>query len=249
LKGSSPNATVAITLETAGRGLAFTRKGGTFQEVVELSVIALDYDGKVRGTDQAAMTIELTPDRYARLADTGFRTFARLELPSGRYQLRIGARARGSRAVGTVFFDLDVPDYSALPFAISPILLTSVEKHMVPSARLEAVKDFLPVFPSTAREFTGRDELVAFAEVYDCASTPHRVDVTARVHAQDGRVMFEHHQENAVGGRDAAGGFGYVARVRLADLTPGRYVLEVNAASRLTEGGRASREVPFTITR
>jgi hypothetical protein len=218
-------------------------------EVLELSVIAVDYEGKVRDTDQTAMTLELTADKHSRLRDTGVRTFSNLELPPGRYQLRIAARARGSGALGTEFHDIDVPDFASVPFGMSALLLTSVARHTVPSARLEAVKDFLPILPSTAREFRVGDEIVVFAEVYDRAATPHGVDVTATVRDRDERVMFQHHQENAVGGRDTAGGFGYVARVRLTDLSPGVYVLRVEATSRLTDGGRASRAVQFTVRR
>jgi hypothetical protein len=249
LKGADATARVAVTIEAGGRGLAFARRGATFRELVELSAIALDYGGTVRASDQTAMTIELTSDRYARLPETGFRTFARLELPPGRFQLRIAARARESGLLGTVFHDLDVPDYSSPPFAMSPILLSSAEQRSVPTARLEPVKDLLPVVPSAGRQFTTRDELVVFSEVYDRDATPHGVDVTASVRAEDGRIMFQHHQENAAGGRDAVGGFGYVARVQLADLAPATYVLKVEAASRLAGRTPATREVRFTVTR
>jgi hypothetical protein len=130
---------------------------------------------------------------------------------------------------------------------MSGLLLTSNRSNTIPTIRADQLKGIVPALPSTVRSFTADDELIVFAEVYDRAAAPHRVDTTATVRAADGRVVFQHHQESSSGGRDAAGGFGYVARIRLNGMAQGLYVLSVDAVSRLTDGGRATRQIQFQI--
>ena len=247
LKGTTQTPAVAIAVDASGRGLNFARKGGKFEGDIELSVIALDYEGRVRGRDRITMTLELTPDTYGRVTDTGFRMLSKLNLPPGRYQLRVAARETAGGQLGTVFHDLDVPDFAAAPLSMSQMLLTSLARNTVPTLRVDQLKDLVPVLPSTAREFTTNDELILFAEVYDRVTPPHHVDTTATVPTEDGRVVFQHHQESSSGGPGSEGGFGYVARVRLNGMPPGLYFVSVDAVSRLTEGGRATRRVPFRI--
>jgi len=67
------------------------------------------------------------------------------------------------------------------------------------------------------------------------------------VRSEDGTKVFVVREER--NSRDAAsgrGGYGYVARIPLKDLAPGRYVLSVEARSRLG-GDPAMREVQFTV--
>ena len=48
----------------------------------------------------------------------------RIALPPGRYQLRVGVRETGAGEMGSVFYDLQVPDYNASGLAMSGLLLT-----------------------------------------------------------------------------------------------------------------------------
>jgi hypothetical protein len=43
------------------------------------------------------------------------------------------------------------------------------------------------------------------------------------------------------------GGYGYMARIPMKEFAPGRYVLKVEATSRLKNTPPASREVEFTV--
>jgi hypothetical protein len=48
-----------------------------------------------------------------------------------------------------------------------------------------------------------------------------------------------------LGGKN--GGYGYTAKIPMKDLPPGRYVLKVEAKSRLKNPEAASREVQFFV--
>ena len=58
---------------------------------------------------------------------TGIRFLKRLNLPPGRYHFRVGAHDTATGSIGTVSYDLDVPDFRKLPFSMSGLLVTSRE--------------------------------------------------------------------------------------------------------------------------
>jgi hypothetical protein len=120
----------------------------------------------------------------------------------------------------------------------------------MPSARPdEQMKVVLPGPPMALRTFPQNDEIALFAEVYDNeGKSPHKVDITATVTADEGKVMFkadEVRDSSELGGQK--GGYGYQARIPLKDLAPGRYVLKVEAHSRLGSTPSVSREVQITV--
>ena len=62
----------------------------------------------------------------------------RIALPPGRYQLRVGVRESGAGEMGTVFYDLQVPDYSANGLAMSGLL---ADRSDAPASSLRAQPD------------------------------------------------------------------------------------------------------------
>ena len=84
------------------------------------------------------------------------------------------------------------------------------------------------------RTFPRNDEINSlFVEAYDNqASKPHKVDITATVTTDEGKVLFKNNEvreSSELGGK--RGGYGYAARIPLKDLAPGLYVLTVSARS------------------
>ena len=78
----------------------------------QISYLAIDANGKVKGgtTDSMAMT-NLRPETKARIEQTGLRILNRVDLPPGRYQIRFGAHDSAGGNVGSVLYDLEVPDF------------------------------------------------------------------------------------------------------------------------------------------
>ena len=62
---------------------------------------------------------------------------SRLKLPPGRYQLRMAARETGGGRVGSVTYDLDVPDFTKAPLTMSGILIASGEGQGVMTAKAD----------------------------------------------------------------------------------------------------------------
>ena len=59
----------------------------------------------------------------------------RLNIPAGRYHFRVGVHDTATGSIGTVSYDLDVPDFRKLPLAISGLLVTSREASSTVTAR------------------------------------------------------------------------------------------------------------------
>ena len=93
-------------------------------------------------------------------------------------------------------------------------------------------------------------KLALFAEVYDNdVKTPHTVDITTTVVAEDGRTVFTAHEERQSSDlQGKPGGYGHTARFSTADFAPGTYVLTVEARSRAGKTPpTASRSVQFRV--
>jgi VWFA-related protein len=245
-KGTAPNASVLFGVELRGRDMKVDPNSK-----ILLSYIAIDATGKVKGgnTDSLALT-NLRPDTKSRIEQTGLRMLNRLDLPPGKYQLRIAAHDPSGGNVGSVQYDLDVPDYAKAPFSMSGLVLTSGAGSAFPTVKPdEQLKPMMPGPPVAMRAFPQNDEVVLFAEVYDNAGgTPHKVDITTTVTTDEGKVLFktdEVRDSADLGGK--RGGYGYTTRVPMKDLAPGSYVLKVEARSRLKDTPPVARELQFTV--
>src|SRR5207237_1668322 len=104
-------------------------------------------------------------------------------VPPGRDQLRVAAQDSGGGNVGSVLYDLDVPDFQKAPFSVSGLVLTAPSGGALPTGRPdEQLKAVLPGPPVAARTFAANEEIQLFTEVYDNAgATPHKVDITTTV--------------------------------------------------------------------
>jgi hypothetical protein len=158
---------------------------------------------------------------------------------------------RNQRA-GSVHYDLDVPDFQALPLSMSGLLLTSSLAGLVPTAAGNAVEDLrkaLPGPPTVSRSFRVGEDLALMAEVYDTQGrVPHTVDITTSLRTDEGREVFRHDDPHSSVelGRNAAA-FSHAARIPLKGAQPGLYVLRVEARSRLGNTLPVSREVMLRI--
>jgi VWFA-related protein len=246
-KGAAPNASVLFGVELRGRDINLGQNTKLL-----LSYLAIDQNGKVKGGNTDSMTMPtLKPETKARIEQTGLRMLNRLDLPPGKYQLRVAAHDATGGNAGSVTYDLNVPDFQKAPFSISGLVLTSGRGAALPTVRAdEQLKAVLPGPPISMRTFPQNDEAVVFVEVYDNeGSKPHKVDIVTTVTTDEGRVLFktdETRDSTDLGG--ARGGYGYTTRVPMRDLAPGKYVLKVEAKTRLGNTPPVARELRIEVT-
>jgi VWFA-related protein len=249
-KGTAPNATVAIAVELAAGEFKYVEKNGAVANDLEIGFIAVDDKGKTHSGDRNTINLSLKPDTYARVKANGFRVISQIDIPPGRYQLRVAAAESGGKA-GSVLYDLEVPDFYKAPLTMSGLAVTAASAGQTPTARSkDPLRDFLPGPPIATREFQRGDTLALFAEVYENAAgeTAHKLDITTTVRSNDGRVVLQNQEERSStelkGGR---GGYGFTMRIPLADFAPGTYVIHVEGKSRTAPDKGVGRDVQIQV--
>jgi VWFA-related protein len=185
-----------------------------------------------------------------RLEVEGQRLLVRMELNPGRYHLRVAGTDASGRLQGSVLHDFDVPDYTDGRLGMSALVLGSGAESKRPIGGFdEEWRRLLRVPPTTAREFSAEDELLVGFEVYDQDDrSAHRVDITTSVLTENGAVA---HRVTAAEERPRGGTrlvtFSQLVTVPLSKLSPGAYVLAVEAQSAARADARVSRQVAFRV--
>jgi VWFA-related protein len=245
-RGTAPNASVLLGVELVGRDLRLESN-----TKLEVSYLAVDAKGKTHGARTDAVTLNLRPETRTRVTSSGLRVLNRMDLPPGRYQIRVASHDVGG-AVGSVVYDLDVPDYSKAPFSMSGLLLTSLSGASMVTVRPdEQTRTMLPAPPIALRTFPQNDELALFAEVYDDgALPPHKVDIVTALRSDEGTIYFKNEEERDSKDLEGKrGGYGYTARIPMTGVPPGPAVLTVEARSRLANVSAVTRQVRIHVVR
>lgn len=247
LRSADNRGQVLVSVEIDGAGLKYQERNGRFAESVEVSIVAADERARVQGGDRQTFNLNLMPETRERVNRSGVRLISQVALPPGRYQIRIGAQEATGGAVGTLPYDLEVPDYAKTPFSISGLFITSSAAVGVPTGSTETDwNGLLPAPPVATRIFTPAETLTWFAEVYDNSSDQaHGVNYISTIQdARDGRMIVQARDNRVVQRRGQ--GQGFTTDYPLRDLKPGMYVLRVEATT--TMGNHvARREVVFEV--
>jgi hypothetical protein len=168
-------------------------------------------------------------DNYAAVHEHGLRIGQRVEVTPGHYRLLVGLREMNAGLIGTLPFELDVPDFSKSTPSISSIVLASAEAARIQTTHADlALKSMLPVPPTARRTFARDDGLAVFAEVYGPPSALAGLTISATVDRADGTRVGEVAATPHEPRRD--GTMAFTGRLDLNALAPGRYLLAVRAA-------------------
>lgn len=252
-KRSGDESTVALTVEIDVSALGFETGERALTGDIEISYFATDSTGKVHPGRRHTASLSVTPSGRARVMREGVRVLSQIDLPDGRYQLRVAA---GSRAnAGSVVYDLEVPDFRDGPLTMSGISLTSLAAAAVATVRPDdLLGGVLPAPPAAAREFTADDQVALFAEIYDNRRTPRNedpgaIELTAALLSDRGRVvrLGTEAARTRTPVAEKSGGQGFVSRLRLDGLQPGSYVIQVDARSAGPDAAVVSRRIPIRI--
>jgi VWFA-related protein len=249
-KGPDRKATIVVSTLIGGRDLPLVEREGTFRNDIEVAIAAVDAKGKLFTGDRNTVNMNLKPDTVPRVRTAGFRVISALDVPPGRYQLRVAAREANARRAGSVLYDIEVPDFAREPLSMSSLALTSQTSGLAPTARpKDPLAKLLPGPLSSYRDFGQADEVAVFAEVYEASATPaHKVEIVLTVKAEGGQTVFqtrEQRDSSELGGN--SGGYGFTARIPLRDFTPGLHVLRVEAQSQVGDRPAVARETVINV--
>jgi VWFA-related protein len=129
---------------------------------VDLQTNAYTGDGRPKFIGQRhTATVTLVPTKDKDVAHYDLLT--QISLPPGIYQLRLSANRAADGVMGSLYADLEVPDFTAA-LAVSGVVVESIPSGA--AAPQGAFDSFLPVVPTTSREFTSTQEVTAFMRIY-----------------------------------------------------------------------------------
>lgn len=249
-KGPAPNGSVVVSTLLGARDLQLTEKDGTFHNELEIVMTAVDQKGKSYSSDRNTITLAFKPDSVPRVRAAGFRIISAIDLPPGRYQLRVAMREALGKRAGSVFADVEVPDFAEEKLSMSGIALTSATSGVAPTVRpKDPLKELLPGPLTTYRDFSTMDELAFFAEIYDnTGRQPHKVALSAALKAEGGQTVFQTREERDSSELEGqSGGYGFTGRIPLKSAPPGLYVLQIEAQALAGDRPTVSREVLINV--
>ncbi|MCM3879701.1 MAG: VWA domain-containing protein [Vicinamibacterales bacterium] len=253
LQGSQREASVALAIEFDGDRFPFPEKDGLFANRLELTFFGIGGDGRAQRTTRSEFNLNLRPDTYRRVKANGLRLNPRISLAPGRYQVRVGARESATGSIGSVFYDLQVPDFQKEPLTLSGLLLTAPSAGGAMTALADpAAVNLLPGPATSRRGFLRSDTLTVFAELYDNQSQKQarQIDTSVTLLSEDGQEVFSARDVLTNGGSAKSwSAFGLTRDISLKDIQPGRYLLRVEAAPRGTKDATpAARETLITVS-
>jgi hypothetical protein len=199
---------------------------------VALTTTAYDENGKPHGTLRQTMTIRpkggtaVEPDLPGHFP-----------LRPGRYMLRIAATS--AARFGSVFVDVDVPDFAKEPLSASGLI---VQRRPAPHNADKFISDLVPIVPTTHRQFLASDEVSVFLRIYQGSKgkiVPVRM--TARVRNEKNAIASNHEGLLEVANFSESRAADFSVSLPLDHLSPGEYLLEVDAQSGARHVTRTAR--------
>ena len=250
-KGPRDLSSVVFAIELDPSAFNFVNQDGRWVESLEVATVIVPAGGAPRPGEHSKKALALLPALYEAVKSRGGRIVGQADLPPGRYQLRVAAGTNGGRT-GSTISDLDVPDYSAAPFTLSGLILNSDDSLQTPTMPLGTQAPAFPAgAPAATRSFSPKDPLTLFGEVYDNARTDaaREVSITTTLRNTTGVVVRTATSRGVTPEPNTRSGVSrFVARIPLADLTPGRYVIHVDARGDFGDRPSASRDIQILVT-
>ena len=249
-RDAAEGAVAVVALDVPSSAFRFETAGDISSEDLEILYQVVDPGASVRASGSQRVEMRLKPDTRERIEQRGFRVLLPIKLKPGRYQVRLAAESKNGAKRGSVFADLEVPDFSKEPVVWSGVSLTSANAAAVPTRPVDNAAEIVPLVPAAVRMFRRDDTLALYAEAYvNDRRTPHTVDLVATVRDTSGRVVFSTTEERSTSELgDGPGGFGLRVDVPLKDFAAGQYVLTLTARSRSSSDAPVTRDIPFAIS-
>lgn len=249
-RGADGKASVPVVVEIKGDELGLLDEGDRHTGKLDLAVWGVGPGGGSEVSGRIETNLTLRPATFERLNQYGLRVVLQVEAPPGRYQFRVGALTPDTGLRGSVFYDLDVPDFSRDLLSMSHLLLTSATASRMLTVQNETgFEDVLPAAPTAIREFPVDDQIAVLAEIYDNDPRPHLVDITGNILTDTGDLVFTTSESRSSEefGKAGVGAYGYTTRVPLGAFAPGLYVLRIQARSRAGRAEPVTRELQFRV--
>ena len=211
--------------------------GARVQESLQLQATALTARGEAKATKGEVVTLAL---RSGVGEDAHYEVLTALSLPPGRYQVRVAAQSSLLDRNGSVYTEVDVPDFNSNLTQLSGVIVSADPTwRLIPAEGLERM---LPVPATTARAYDATTAVTAFARIYNRARDP--IAIRATITDQEGAAVFGRETPFAAGEFSPQGVADFRMVVPVSSLRPGRYLLTLEAVGKQKT---AARQVRFSV--
>jgi VWFA-related protein len=243
LAGALPSGELQMSLTVAPFAVPGTR------DAAVAIITGLDQSADLAARDEVELTAKafnaVSDDRTSRRVATSrvaltphpgasgtvhFDLASRLNLPPGRYEIRVAIDSPATGRTGSVYSSVTIPDFVKEPLTLSGVVLSRLPP---PGAVAnDPLGHIVPVIPTALREFAPTDRVTAFARIYQGGKAPTGpVRLTTRLVDEGGREVFG--ATTPLGADDFldARAASYRFELPLARLAPGAYLLSLEATS------------------
>jgi VWFA-related protein len=195
-------------------------------EHIDFLVDAFGQDGSSKSAHGLKADVVFKPNVIGKV---GYEVLTRIDLKPGRYQLRLSAHLPSQDTSGSIYYDVDVPDFSKGNVVLSGAML-SVTPSLVAAPR-DRLSDILPIVPTTNRYFSRTDEVTSFVRIYQPKGSIKPIAMTARVTDSAGTVVVDRTGTIPVSAFARERSASYRMVIPVGTLTPGAYLLSFDASN------------------
>lgn len=217
----------SVVAVTVGVRQPIRRNAERTVERVDLLVSAFGVEGKAFGSRRLTANVTL---RAGASGLAEYEVLSRIDLKPGRYQLRIGASVGSLSTQGSVYYDIDVPDFSSAPVSMSGLVLSATGGGEV--APKDALTAVMPVIPTTRRTFAAEQQVSAFMRLYQ-GGKGGLVAVPIRVQLIDttDKIVMDRHQEITAAQFTKERSANILIPIQVDRLAAGEYLLRIASAT------------------
>ena len=169
---------VVLAAKIPGSSVSFLKKWVNHQTEFDFAWQASDAAGRPVASVRDTLPVRLAPDTYEKVVNSNFLYEGGFVLAPGKYKLKVAARENESGKLGTFEQQLNLPDATASPFALSSVVLSNqLQDNSAHAARTtnrrrrEETPNPLQlgsrsVLPSVTRVFRTNQNLYVYLESY-----------------------------------------------------------------------------------
>ncbi|MEO7191507.1 MAG: VWA domain-containing protein [Vicinamibacterales bacterium] len=207
---------------------------GQAADTLTLTRTVYDADGRPGPPQREVVSLPAGP---VPAEEHPFGILRRMTLAPGRYQVGYTVQSALAGKSGSVYTDLEVPNFSGAALTVSGLVLGSAPGA---GAMLDGpLAGLLPIVPTTAREFSRSDVVSAFVRIAQGGSTPLTgVTMKTELFSGSNAAALSESATLPAAAFDTGRSADYQVKLPLDRLAHGPYLLSITAR---TEGGRTSR--------
>jgi hypothetical protein len=218
------------------------------QRDISLSYQVFTLEGRVQAGEFKVFSTEFQPETRGRVAASGLNFADRISLPPGRYELRYAVSQPGG-ATGSIVASIEVPAFDEALSLSGVAIASAATSDRVSLREDDTFRQAIGANPTSIRKFPSGDAITAYVEAYSnqANTTESDIQVTAALTTADDKEVAQgevHPRDGSAG--PSPGRWGYEIDLSLDTVSPGNYVIRVDAiSSRHKEPVR--RRIPIVV--